>query len=108
MSSALLLPLIFLLGAASVGALLLVAFYPQIAAGSAFRRRVELIAAVGRPTAPQSHGIRGKPPQAFGGSNPARGRREADIKGEEAHQTNPHGPDTASQPQLEPEDVLVW
>jgi tight adherence protein B len=59
MSSTLLLPLIFLLAAASVGALLLVAFYPQIAAGSAFRRRVELVAAVGRPMAPQSHGFVG-------------------------------------------------
>jgi tight adherence protein B len=54
LSSAILLPLIFLLGAACVGALLLVGLYPRVAANSAFRRRIEFVSAASVKTAQAS------------------------------------------------------
>ena len=55
--SAVVLPLIFLLSAGCVGALLLVGFYPLVAAHSKFRRRIELVAVSGQGTMLQPGGL---------------------------------------------------
>jgi tight adherence protein B len=54
LSPALVFVLIFLLGAGCVGALLLVAFAPRLAARSAFHRRIERVAAAGPAMTPQA------------------------------------------------------
>jgi tight adherence protein B len=53
LSSAIFTFLIFLLGACSVGGLLLAAFYPRVAAGSALDQQIELISATGVATTRQ-------------------------------------------------------
>jgi tight adherence protein B len=50
-SSVFVIPLIFVLSAGCVGAILLVGFYPQVVARSAFRRRVDFIAVSGQEMA---------------------------------------------------------
>jgi tight adherence protein B len=52
-SSAIMLAMIFLLSACSVGGLLLIALYPRMSAHSVLRRRTELISAVGRVARPR-------------------------------------------------------
>jgi tight adherence protein B len=55
--SAAVLPLIFLLSAGCVGALLLVGFYPRVAAHSQFRRRIAGVAVSGQGMALQAGGM---------------------------------------------------